>query len=460
MKPMSTSEHYHILGIAGHAMSGVAVALQRLGHTVTGTDPGAYPPATDFLDGHGIQWWREADAAHLDGVTVVVLGGGVPLDHPELLAAQQQGLSIRSYPEVVGELVAGARRIAVTGTHGKTTTTSLIAWLLESAGRQPDYVIGIKPHNFESSVRLAGSDIAVLEGDEYRSSLLDLSPKFLHYHPDVVIITSIEHDHPDMYPDLASVQESFRSLVRGLPSDGRLLICEGSEGVTEVAVEANAPISTYGPHGHWSPVQVEYRPDGVAFDLMRHGKLVGRIEVALYGEHNVLNATAAAAVVLQEDVSLEQLQAGMRSFAGAARRFERVSAAGAAITVVDDYAHHPTEVVATIAAAKAHFHGRVIAVFMPHTYSRTAALLDEYRAAFRDADQAYILPIEGAREADIATTVSGADMVAGDRMAYAPDREELLGKITADARPGDVVLCMTVSGYDRFAQELAARLAG
>lgn len=453
-----TKGHIHILGIAGHAMAGVALAAHKLGYKVTGTDEGAYPPMSTWLTKQGIQYWTEPDVSHLEGVTMLVLGGGVKPHHPELMAAQDQKIEIKSYPELVDELLGKARRIVVTGTHGKTTTTSLITWILESAGKKPDYLIGIKPHNFDASVRLEGGKLAVLEGDEYRSSQLDARSKFSHYKPNVAVITAIEHDHPDLFPDLASVMERFDGLVKGLPDDGRLIYCNNSDVVRQVVQESNAPSESYSEEADWEPREVVFDETGVHFDLVHNGENLGRLDVPLFGEHNVLNSVAAAAVVLGEGVTFEELAKGCKSFKGASRRFERVSKKDAKITVIDDYAHHPTEAETTIDAVKKHFDGRVIAIFRPHTFSRTLGLLAEYQRAFDEADVAIICEIEGAREGDLEAEVSGADLAKGANASYIPDRDRIVDKVVDEAKPGDVVLCMTVNGYDKLAQELAERL--
>ncbi len=457
---MNSNEHIHILGIAGHAMRGVALALKESGFTVTGTDPNAYSPGSDWLDEHGLTWWREPSADHLKGVSIIVVGGGVPVDFLELTEGIKRGIKTTSYPEMVGELVQGAKRIVVTGTHGKTTTTSMIAWILESAGRKPDFLIGIKPNNFDSSVRLKHGEVAVLEGDEYRSSSLDKTSKFKYYQPDVVIITSIEHDHPDLFPDLQSVKDRFVELVSHLPRYGRLYVCGSSEEVVDVAANSSAPITTYGEDAEWRAAEVEYTPKGLVYKIVRHGKILGSVGVSLYGYHNVLNSLAAAAVTMGEGVSFEQLTAALKRFEGASRRFERISPPGSKVTVIDDYAHHPTEVSATIAAARQHFKGRVIVVFRPHTYSRTSALLTEYQNAFKQADKAYIVPIEGARETND-LNVSGLDIAkgAGLNVEYQPDRQNLVGRLVEQAQPDDVILCMSVNGYDHIVQEIADKLA-
>lgn len=459
---MAKSEHLHFLGIGGHTMRGVADAALRLGHTVTGTDEGAYPPGSDWLDERGITWWRKAAAAHLDGVDRIIISGHVPTDHPELAVARQRHLPILSFAELVAELTASARRIVVAGTHGKTTTTSLITWIFEFAGRKPDFLIGIQPHNFDSSVRLAGSGLAVIEGDEYRASQLDDASKFAYYRPDELVVTSLELDHPDFFTDLADISGRFASLINGLPAGGTLYYWRGSEAVRELAEPApGARVSYDFVEADWWADDVRFKATGLRFRLHHHREDFGELRLPLYGRHNVLNALAAAAVTLGSGVSFADLAEALRTFRGASRRFQPVGPASAAVRVIDDYAHHPTEVATTVEAAKLHFPGRVIAVFRPHTYSRTEKLLKEYQSAFDHADRSFIAEIEAAREYRTSHRVSGADIAdgaAGD-VRYEPDRAALLTEVAAAAEPGDTVLCMSVNGYEGFAEELAERLA-
>ncbi len=459
----------HILGIAGHAMRGVAYAAKQLGNEVAGTDEFAYSPGTEQLAEWGIPLYTEPDSSHLDGVDTLVIGGAVVSDHPELLQARSKGIKVSSYPEFVASLIKDERRIVVAGTHGKTTTTSLIAWILDSAGRKPDFLVGIQPNNFDSSVRLQHGDIAVLEGDEYRSSRLDTSSKFSHYRADVAVITSIEMDHPDLFADLAAVEERFEGLVRTLPPKGKLVYWSGSSEVRMAAAKSSAPTESYDlEDADWTAEDVDFTPAGIEFNLMNHEQDLGRIQVATFGQHNVLNALAAAAVTLGEGVSFDQLSQATSTFRGASRRFELVSKPDAKVMVIDDYAHHPTEVAATINAAKLHFDGRVIAVFRPHTYSRTASLMGEYQLAFEEADKAFIAEIEGAREQgsggqpdDGEKVTSSAEIAegAGPNVVFEPDRAKLIEAVLVEAKPGDVVLCMTVNGYRGLAQELADKLS-
>jgi UDP-N-acetylmuramate-alanine ligase len=436
-QPTPPPQHLFFIGIAGHAMRGIALAASAAGNTVSGLDETAGPPGSDWLDEQGITWTRTPGPQLLDGVDAVIISGGLPADYPLLKTAQERGIRIMSFAQYLGDFTAGKHVIAVSGTHGKTTTTSLITWLLESAGRRPDYLIGIRPFNFDSSARLTGASAFVVEGDEYIASNLDRKSKIEYYHPDTLVLTSVEHDHPDVFPTLASVVERFKAVVAALPPDGHLIAWAANKTVARVAESARCQVTTYGLG------------------------LLGRIAVPLYGKHNILNALAATAVALKEGLTMEQIIAGAASFRGAYRRFNLITEPEAPVTIVDDYAHHPTEVATTLEAAKLHFGGRrVVAVFRPHTYSRTEALLDEYRAAFGSADLVYITGIEAARERGQDHHVSGQDITAALPMPalFVSDRAELLRRLERNTKSGDVVVCMSVSGYDDLAGELATLL--
>lgn len=453
-------QRLHFLGIAGHTMRGLARAAIKLGYKVTGTDEGAKSPGSDWLDQHKIKWWREASPAHLDGIDILVISGGTGVDHPEVRAAKDRQIPIQSYAEFVGELVASKRRIVVTGTHGKTTTTSLIAWLLEAGDKQPDFLVGIEPLNFDTSVRLTESPIVALEGDEYKASALDERSKFSFYRPDVAVATSLEMDHPDLFKNVDEIRHRFEEMVREMPRPGTFLFWAPSPELQRVAKVSAAHAQSYGEAGDWQARHEQFKPEGVAFDLYHGDVYHGHYAVPLYGRHNIDNATAAAVVALEEQLTPEKIQEGLNTFKGASRRFEIVSAPQSPVVVVDDYAHHPTEITAVIAAAKLRYKGRVLAIVRPHTYSRTKALLDDYRQAVATADLGFVTDIEGAREAHLAATVSGADIADpnAEHVVYEPDRSKLIERVVSAVKPGDVVLCMTVSGYENLAQELAERL--
>ncbi len=460
MKP----KHILFIGIVGHAMRGIALAARKQGHHITGLDESAPigDPGAAWLDAQNIEWTREPDPSLLNNIDLIVISGGTPADHSILTEAKKRGIAVTSFAEYLGELTAGKHVITVAGTHGKTTTTSLITWLLDAAGRHPDYLIGIRPFNFDTSARLEGADTFVVEGDEYKASNLNLQSKVQFYHPDVMVLTSVEHDHPDVFADLQSVITRFQEVVERLPRTGRLVAWTGSSNVATVAAAATCPVVTYGlDAGDYTAAAISYHAAGIEFDIMHLGKFQGRITVPLYGKHNITNALAAVIVALEEGLTMEQIIAGAGTFRGAYRRFQILTSSDATITVIDDYAHHPTEVATTLEAARLHFPGRrIVAVFRPHTYSRTQALLTEYHRAFGSADLAYITDIEGAREQGKTHSVSGLDVAKGLAIPtkFTTDRSELAAQIRAAAEPGDVVVCMTVSGYENLAGELASGL--
>ena len=442
-------------------MRGLALAVKHLGYQVSGSDEASYSiPGEDALDTAGIPWSKTADPIQLKGIDALIISGGTAADDPMLAAAREGKIAIRSYAEFVGELVASKRRIVVAGTHGKTTTTSLIAWLLESAGRQPDFLIGVRPYNFASSVRLSDSRVMVLEGDEYRASSLDERSKFWFYRPNVLVATSLEMDHPDMFADVSVIRQRFQELVQAMPKDGLVVYWTGSKELEAVVQKSSAPVRSYGEEGEVHVDHVAFGAAGVSFDLYRKGDYGGHFAVPLYGRHNVDNATAAVTVALAEGLSPEEIQEGLQTFRGAARRFDVVSPPQAEVRVVDDYAHHPSEIAATIEAARLHFNGRVVAVVRPHTYSRVKELLGGYRQAVAKADLAFVTDIESARETELEASVSGKDITQGngDHVIYEPDREKLVERLAEAARPDDTVLSMTVGGYDGLAAELASRL--
>lgn len=451
------------IGIVGHAMRGLALAAKQQGNAVAGLDESAEEgTGTQWLAAHRLTWTRRAEPKLLDGIDVVIISGGTPTDYPLLEEAHRRGIKVQSFAEYLGEITAGEHSIVIAGTHGKSTTAAFVAWLLEHAGRNPDYLLGIKPFNFDSSARLGGGKIVVIEGDEYKASSLDPKAKLEYYHPDLLVLTSVEHDHPDVYPDLASVIKRFKLVVGSMSKEGRLVVWAESTTVAQVAAAAVAPLITYGlEKGDYTARDIAYLPTGIEFDIQKDHQILGRIAIQLYGKHNVLNTLAASATVLEEGLTLAELIAGAAQFKGTYRRFNVLTPADASITVIDDYAHHPTEVATNIEAAKLHFPGRrIVTVFRPHTYSRTKALLRDYHQAFDQADLIYITDIEGAREAGMEHSVSGNDIAQGlNRPAlYTPQREDLIARLKRDCKPGDVVLCFSVSGYQNLAGDLAKEL--
>jgi len=461
---VTTPRHVHFLGICGYAVSGAALVAQQLGYLVTGSDEDAYPPTTDTLTAAGIQWVNHHAPENLDmggRPDLVVVGNQVRDGNVEWAAAQQRGLPITSEAEFWAELTRDRLRLAVCGTHGKTTTSSLLAWMLEQAGMSPGCRLGVTCGDFGVTARIGEGRPFVFEGDEYTTAPWDPRPKFLHTHPQAACVTRLELDHPDVFPTFAAYRAPFVELAESMPRDGLLALCADDPECLGLAPHASCAVVTYGSDegADWRVL----RSDSDVQDSMqrftvqrRDGTRVPPVALTLPGWHNALNATAAMILAEHAGAPLHAAVAACSTFKGASRRFDVLGEA-AGITVVDDYAHHPTEVRATIDAARQRFRrGRLLAVYVPHTYSRTLALLQDYAEAFRGADTLLLGPIEPARERHLAHTVSIAD-VAGtvrgvDDVRMVSSSDEALAILLTAAQPGDTVLCMSVRGFNDLAK--------
>lgn len=462
--------HLHFLGICGYAVSGLALCCQELGFLVTGSDEDAYPPTTEILRAAGIPFAADHDPANLDrwGVPdLVVLGNQVQPGNAELFAAGARGLAILSEAEAYRGLTAGRRRAVVCGTHGKTTTSALAAFMLDQAGCNPGFRLGATPQDFATTARLGdpreGSPF-VFEGDEYTTSALDPRAKFLHWQPEIVTLLNLELDHPDLYPDLAAYEAPYRELVSELGPEGRLIYNAENPEAAQLAAGSPAASESFGvSRGDWSlltpPVAVGGRQH---LQVRMPGG--GRVEMALpnFGAHNAANALAALATAVRLGADPEAAAAAAARYHGVARRFEVLGSAGG-ITVVDDYAHHPTKLRATIAGARQQFGWDVqlVMVHVPHTYSRTRALLAEYRDTFDGLDLLVLGPIEPARERHLAGTVSSADvaaLVSGVEVAMVDSADAAIREVKTRVIPPAVVVCSSVRGFDGVAARLLSSL--
>lgn len=462
-----TDRHVHFLGICGYAVSGAALLAHQLGYTVTGSDEDAYPPTTDILTAAGIRWTNTHAPENLErwGVPdLVVVGNQVRAGNVEWEAARERGLPTTSEAEFYGELTADRIRVAVCGTHGKSTTSSLLAHMLEVAGMSPGFRLGVTSRDFGVSARLGSGRTFVIEGDEYTTAPWDSRPKFLHAHPELACVTRLELDHPDVYASFEAYRAPFLQLAASMPASGLLVLCADDPECLALAAHASCAVTTYGESAaaEWRILPGPNGAGGAAQQFTVAGP-EGRIGVELSapGAHNRQNAVAALVLARRLGAGMRECLDACRSFRGAARRFEVVGRPGG-VVVVDDYAHHPTEVAATVSAARGTAEGRVIAVYVPHTYSRTRTLLADYATSFAGADEVLIGPIEPARERHLEGTVSSAD-VAEVARASAPAEsvagpEEALARVVDSARPGDVVLCMSVRGFDDFARRTVTAL--
>ena len=433
--------HIHLVGIGGAGLSAIATVLHEEGYTVSGCDR-APSAVTAGLAQRGIVVHQGHAAAHLAGVSLVLASSAVPPDAPELAAARANGIPVLRRGELLAELMRGRVRVAVAGTHGKTTTTGMIAWVLTQAGRDPTFIVGGHLPDLGTNAR-AGRGLAfVIEADEYDRMFLGLTPT-------VAVITAVEWDHPDCYPTPEAFLAAFASFIARVPAEGWIIGCMDDPGVQRLRLgcAAQGQWEGYGleTKAEWQAMDVRPNAQGGSdFTVLRSGQRRAQVSLALPGKHNVRDALAALAAVAHLGVEVEEAAHILRSFHGATRRFE-VKGEVDGIMVIDDYGHHPTEIQATLAAARQRFPGRAIwAVFQPHTFSRTRALLDEFAAAFADADHVIITDIYAARERD--DLGMHASHIVGHMShpdaRYIGNLDEVVVYLLRSLRPDDVLITL------------------
>src|ERR1017187_4217713 len=355
---MNDKKHIYLIGICGTAVASLAGMLKQRGFRVTGSDAAAYPPMSDFLAELGIPVAQPFDARNLEPVPdLVVVGNAISRGNAELEHILDQRIPFCSLPQLLHEeFLRGKEVLVVAGTHGKTTTTSMLAWIFHTAGMQPSFLIGGIAENFGSSFHLGQGKHFILEGDEYDTAFFDKGPKFLHYFPDAVILTSVEFDHADIYKNLEEVKTAFARLVNLIPRRGLLLAWDGHSNVGECASHAFCRVERYGfkQQSGWRVVDVEYTPDLTSWRVLRDGEPWGDFAFPLAGEYNVLNATAAAALAANYGIAKDAITEGLRSFRSVKRRLE-VKAEVHGITIIDDFAHHPTAIAETLKALRTRY---------------------------------------------------------------------------------------------------------
>ena len=464
---VAAGERIHVIGIAGSGAAGASVLLAQAGATVDGCDLDIPSPYTPALDTAGIRYVAGHDTAHLGGVDRVAITPAlraVP-QHPELDAAVSRGLPVVTWQHLLGELMAAPGRVglAVTGTHGKSTTTALLGHLLVAAGLDPTVEVGAYIGAWGASVRPGGGAPFVVEADEFGDN-------FLSYHPAGAIVTNVEMDHPDYFADREAVMGSFERFVRGMGSDpalnGRVLVIAGGDvGAVELVSRLGdwqGSIVRYGPGGDVAATDLALDADATRFTLFGQ-----RFEMSLAGEHNVRNATGALVLARALGADLGLLADGLRTFAGAGRRMELI-ADTPAVTIYDDYGHHPTEVRATLAAARQKLgrERRLWAVFEPHMYSRTALLMDEFAGSFADADEVVIAEIFASRDTAEALAATSAEALADaiERTSAVPaiatgDVDATAEYVAEHLATGDAVLVMGAGKSYRIARGIAERVA-
>jgi UDP-N-acetylmuramate: L-alanyl-gamma-D-glutamyl-meso-diaminopimelate ligase len=465
---MTRPTHFHLSGIGGAAMAPLAGMLAESGHRVTGSDAGVYPPASTLLDGLGIRWTNGFDAANLDPAPdIVVLGNALSRGNPEVEGVLDRKIPYRSLPQTIEEFfLPGHDSLVVTGTHGKTTTTSMLSWILHHAGRRPNFLIGGVAENFGRSFGLGGGDEFVLEGDEYDSAFFDKAPKFLHYHPDEVVITSLEFDHADIYENLAAIELQFRRMVNLVPRRGRIVAWGESEYVRGVVQKAFCPVETYGftPGVDWLAGDLEITDGETRFRVSRQGTEVVRVRMSLAGRHNVLNAVAAIAIAHGRGVSCDAIADAMAEFRGVLRRLE-VKGESSGVLVVDDFAHHPTAIRVTIDAARHRWPGRKLwAVFEPRSNTMRRRVFEaDLSGSLATADATVLGAVNRANILSDEERMSPARVLEAvrksGRMAEGFDSaEEIAEYLAGETRPGDLVLVMSNGSFDVLCGKLLGKL--
>ena len=455
------SESIHFVGIGGAGMSGIARVLARQGVAVTGSDLRETPTLEALRRESGIRAVAGHSPSNLEGATLVVASAAVKKDNPELLAARAQGIEIVSRAEMLGRLMARyPRSVAITGTHGKTTTTGMTALVLEAGGLDPTVLIGGDLPSWGGNARVGRSDVFLTEACEAYDSFLDLDPQ-------IAVVTNIEADHLDYYGTLDNVLRSFRKFLSQVTGTMILSGCDANLSALRDELKAGTPnVITYGLCEQVGMRAVEIDPAGQApsYTAVWQGKALGRVRLRVPGLHNVHNSLAALAVGLVLDVPFADIAAGLGAFTGTGRRFERLGEAGG-VLVIDDYAHHPTEIRATLAAARGAFPDRrIVAVFQPHLPSRTRDLGEHFAESFGDADHAVLTDIYLAREQPIeGVTGAGLAALTADRrgaqhVTYVADKAQLPARLAEIVRPGDLVLTLGAGDIRAAGEGLLARL--
>jgi UDP-N-acetylmuramate--alanine ligase len=449
-------KHVHFVGIGGIGMSGIAEVLLNLGYRVSGSDLRS-TSITESLILHGASIFLRHAAENVTGADVVVTSSAVQRDNPEIAEAMQRKIPVIARAEMLAELARLKYSIAVAGTHGKTTTTSMIATILDRAGFDPTIVVGGLLNTIGSNARLGKGDYIVLEADESDRSFLLLTPT-------IAVVTNIEADHLDHYKDLEDIQSAFLSFINKVPFYGAAILCLDDPAVQSLIPRIKRRYVTFGTaaQADISIVDCVTENLGSTFGLRSQGIATQKVRLQVPGIHNVLNAAAAFAAARDMGVEPSDIAAALEDFQGVARRFQVKRRDG--ITVIDDYAHHPTEIRATLSAAKSGNFGRIFAVFQPHRYTRTMHLFDDFARAFNLADAVLILDIYPAGEPPIEgiTTPALIEKIRsfGHRNAiYAPENSMIESYIAANVKEGDAVIVMGAGSVTKLSDILATTLA-
>jgi UDP-N-acetylmuramate: L-alanyl-gamma-D-glutamyl-meso-diaminopimelate ligase len=472
---MNQAKHIHMIGICGTAMASLAGMLKQRGFRVTGSDAAAYPPMSDFLRELGIPLAQPFDTRNLEPrPDLVVVGNAISRGNVELEQVLDHRLPFCSLPQLLhDEFLRGKEVLVVAGTHGKTTTTSMLAWIFHCAGLQPSFLIGGIAENFGSSFHLGRGRHFIVEGDEYDTAFFDKGPKFLHYFPDSIILTSVEFDHADIYKDLEAVETAFKRLVNLIPRRGRIVAFDGAAGeATESAslerclAKTFCPVERYGggARSQWRMSNLSLEPGRTTWSVLHEGTPWADFEFALAGEYNVWNATAAAALAAACDISKDEIAAALKTFKSVKRRLE-VKAQVNGITVIDDFAHHPTAIAGTLKALRARYPGaRLWAILEPRSNTlRRRVLQSDLARNLALADEVVVAGVFRSEAVPENERLELPELAAeiqknGRRARLLADADAIVETIAPEMRSGDVVAILSNGGFGGIYEKLPARL--
>lgn len=467
------ARHIHLSGICGTAMASLAGLLQLRGHRITGSDAAAYPPMSDLLRELGIPVMEPYSEANLDPAPdLVVIGNALSRGNPEVEKILDARIPFASMAALLREeFLDGRESLVVAGTHGKTTTTSMLAWIYQTASKarpelEPSFLIGGVAENFGTSFHLRPTRTFIVEGDEYDTAFFDKGPKFLHYFPDALILTHVEFDHADIYADLEAVKVAFKRLVNLVPRRGRIVAFDGSANVTECVSKAFCKVERYGfsAETDWRLQNLCYRNGAMHWEVWHGGALWSAFEMTLAGEHNALNATAAAALASGQGIPVGAIQQALAGFMSVKRRLE-VRAEIDGITIIDDFAHHPTAIRETLRALRSVYpQARLWAVLEPRSNTlRRKVLADELVESLRNADRVILAGVYQQQKIKEDERLHPDEVIerlnaVGTNAAIYPDANAIVKAIAPQLAAGDVVAILSNGGFDGIYEKLPAAL--
>jgi len=458
----------HLIAVCGTAMGALACMLKDMGFEVSGSDQQIYPPMSHFLASRNIDVSIGFDSANIhDDIDLVIIGNTISKDNPEAVAVLEKKRCFCSMPQAINAFAVGAKKpLLVVGTHGKTTTASLLAWILYEAGLDPSFVIGGILPNFESNYRMGQGDYIVIEGDEYDTAFFDKGPKFLHYDPHIAILTSVEFDHADIFTDIAHIRRTFQSFLERISAENLLIAYTGDANVAELIKRLNCHVETYhlNPGADWRVKLLSTRLKRTSFEIYQNDHCMGTFHSPLPGEHNLLNTLAVIAAARHIGISDNTIASALTTFKGIKRRQE-IRGQKRNITVIDDFAHHPTAVKETIRAVKPLYpDGRLIAVFEPRTNSSMRKVFQNiYPQVFGQADLVCIREPSRLDKIPVRDRFSAKQLVHDLNKRHTPafyftDTDTIIAFLLNKAVPGDAILVMSNGGFDNIHEKLLKSL--